>query len=70
MPRIDFTDAELAAVTAAVRGVIEGDRSPHAPRLVSLRTALGKLDDARTPSHEQPAPLARRPRSRPEARQA
>jgi hypothetical protein len=46
VPRIDFTDAELTAVTVAVRGVIEGDRFPHAPRLVSLRTALAKFDDA------------------------
>jgi hypothetical protein len=46
VPRIDFTDPELTAVTVAVRGVIEGDRFPHAPRLVSLRTALAKFDDA------------------------
>jgi len=46
MPTISFTDAELAAVTVAVRGVIEGDRFPHAPRLVSLRTALAKFGDA------------------------
>jgi hypothetical protein len=46
VPRIDLTDAELAAVTAAVRGVIEGDRFPHAPRLVSLHTALAKFADA------------------------
>ena len=41
MPTI--TD-ELAAVTAAIRGVIEGDRYPHAPRLDPLRSALAKLD--------------------------
>ena len=47
MPTIDLTDAELAAVAAAVRGVIEGDKFPHAPRLVSLNTALAKFDEAK-----------------------
>jgi hypothetical protein len=49
VPRIDFTDAELAAVIAAVRAVIKGDRFPHAPRLVSIRTALAKFDDTPKP---------------------
>ncbi len=46
MPTIDLTDAELAAVTAAIRGVVETDKYPHAPRLVPLRTALAKFDEA------------------------
>ena len=33
MPTIDLPDDELAALTAAIRDVIEGDRFPHAPRL-------------------------------------
>jgi hypothetical protein len=49
MPRLDFTDAELAAVTVAIRRVIAGDRYPHAARLVSLRTALAKFDDTPKP---------------------
>ena len=56
MPRIDFTDAELAEVTAAVRGVIEGDRHPHAPKLVLMRTALGKLDAAAALVEPAPPP--------------
>jgi hypothetical protein len=46
VPTVDLTDAELAAVTAAIRRVIEGDRFPHAPRLVPMRTALAKFDEA------------------------
>jgi hypothetical protein len=30
MPTIDLTDAELAAATAAIRGVVETDKYPHA----------------------------------------
>jgi hypothetical protein len=37
VPTIDFTDDELAAVTAAIRRAIEDDRLPHAPRLDPLR---------------------------------
>jgi hypothetical protein len=48
MPTIDFPDDELAAVAAAIRGVIEGDRYPHAPRLDPLRAALARLEAART----------------------
>lgn len=33
MPTIDLPDDELAAVIAALRGLIEGDRYPRAPRL-------------------------------------
>ena len=46
MPAINFTDDELAAVTAALRRLIEDDRFPHAPRLDPLRAALGKLEAA------------------------
>jgi hypothetical protein len=46
VPIIDLPADELAAVTAAIRGVIEGDRFPHAPRLVPMRTALAKFDEA------------------------
>jgi hypothetical protein len=41
---IDLPDDQLAAVTAAVRGLIEGDRYPHAPRLDPLRAALARLE--------------------------
>jgi hypothetical protein len=50
MPTIDLPDDELAAVTAAIRGVIEGDRYPHAPRLDPLRAALARLEAAIVPS--------------------
>ena len=33
MPTIDLTDDELAAVTAAIRRLIDDDRFPYAPRL-------------------------------------
>jgi hypothetical protein len=46
MPIIDLPADELAAVTAAIRGIIEGDRYPHAPRLDPLRAALARLDAA------------------------
>ena len=46
VPIIDLPDDELAAVAAAIRGVIEGDRYPHAPRLDPLRAALARLDAA------------------------
>jgi hypothetical protein len=46
MPTIDLTDAEHAAVTAAIRRAIEDDRFPRAPRLGPLRSALAKLDPA------------------------
>jgi hypothetical protein len=44
MPTIDLTDEEHAAVTAAIRRAIEGDRYPRAPRLDPLRSALAKLE--------------------------
>jgi hypothetical protein len=50
VPTIDLPDDELAAVTAAMRGVIDGDRYPHAPRLDPLRAALARLEAASEPS--------------------
>ena len=55
MPTIDLPADELAAVAAAIRGLIEGDRYPHAPRLDPLRAALARFDAA-TPMREIPAP--------------
>jgi hypothetical protein len=46
MPTINLPDDELVAVKAAIRGVIEGDKFPHAPRLDPLRAALGKFEAA------------------------
>ena len=46
MPTIDLPADELAALTAAIRRVIEGDRYPHAPRLDPLRAALARLEAA------------------------
>jgi hypothetical protein len=42
VPTIDLPADELAAVTAAIRGVIEDDRYPYAPRLDPLRAALAR----------------------------
>ena len=50
VPAINLTDDELAAVTAALRRVIEDDRFPHAPRLDPLRAALGKFEAAAEPA--------------------
>jgi hypothetical protein len=44
MPRIDLTDDEYAAVTAALRKLISEDKFPLAPRLKPLKSALAKLD--------------------------
>ena len=46
MPTIDRSADELTAAAAAIRGVIEGDRYPHAPRLDPLRAALARLEAA------------------------
>ena len=62
MPTIDLTDAELAAITAAVRRTIEDDRYPHAPRLVPMRMALGKLDAAAPEPTLSPAKADKRAR--------
>ena len=53
MPTIDLPDDELAAVTAAIRGLIAGDRYPHAPRLDPLRAALARLEAAAEPTRSQ-----------------
>ena len=60
MPAINFTDDELAAVTAALRRLVEDDRFPHAPRLDPLKAALGKLDAAAP--EPTPPPKARQPK--------
>jgi hypothetical protein len=46
MPTIDLPEDELQAAIAAIRGLIEGDRFPHAPRLDPLRAALARLEAA------------------------
>jgi hypothetical protein len=56
VPTIDLPDDELAAVAAAIRGVIEDDKFPHAPRLDPLRAALARLDAASKPAPEAKAP--------------
>jgi hypothetical protein len=55
VPTIDLPDDELAAVTAAIRGV-SGDRYPHAPRLDPLRAALAWIEAA-----SEPTPLPKAP---------
>jgi hypothetical protein len=50
VPTIDLPHDELAAVAAAIRGLIEGDRYPHAPRLDPLRAALARLEAAAEPT--------------------
>jgi hypothetical protein len=54
VPTIDLPDDELAAVAVAIRGVIEGDRYPHAPRLDPLRATLARLDEAPKPTKTAP----------------
>ena len=56
MPTIDLTDDELAAVTAAIRRLIDEDRFPHAPRLDPLRSAFAKLDAAPKLTPDPPPP--------------
>jgi hypothetical protein len=63
-PTIDLPDDELAAVTAAIRDVIEGDRYPHAPRLDPLRAALARFDAASKPTPEAPPPAKADKRAR------
>jgi hypothetical protein len=46
VPAIDLPADELAAVAAAIRGLIEDDKYPHAPRLDPLRAALARFDAA------------------------
>jgi N-acetylmuramidase len=61
VPKIDLTDDELAAVTAAIRRAIETDSFPRAPRLDTLGSALAKLDLAtapkQTPHPKTPPPV-------------
>jgi hypothetical protein len=59
VPTIDLPDDELAAVTAAVRGAIEEDKFPHAPRLDPLRAALARLEAALEPTHPKAPPPAK-----------
>jgi hypothetical protein len=40
MPTINLTNDEVAAVMAAIRRLVEGDKFPRAPRLDPLRSAL------------------------------
>jgi hypothetical protein len=61
MPTIDLPDDELAAVTAAIRDVIAGDRYPHAPRLDPLRAALARLEAAVMLKGEAIAPAPKSP---------
>jgi hypothetical protein len=59
MPTIELSDDEHAALTAAIRRLIEDDRFPRAPRLDPLRAALAKLEAAQKltpePSRTPPA---------------
>jgi hypothetical protein len=67
VPTIDLPDDELAAVAAAIRQIIAGDRFPHAPRLDPLRAALGKFDAAApkpTPLPKEPSPAKADKRAR------
>lgn len=50
MPRIDLTDEEDAALTAAARKVLDEDRYPMSPRLALLseaRPGVGAQAEAR-----------------------
>ena len=61
MTTIDVPADEFAALVTAIRGVIEGDRYPHAPRLDPLRAALARLEAASDPTSQPkaaPAPKA------------
>jgi hypothetical protein len=59
VPTIDLPDDELAAVIAAIRGVIEGDRYPRAPRLDPLRAALARLEAATAPDLSKAPPAGK-----------
>jgi hypothetical protein len=56
MPMIDLTDEKHAAVTAAIRRLVDEDRFPHAPRLDPLRSVPAKLDAARKLTPDPPLP--------------
>jgi hypothetical protein len=51
MPTTDLSDAELAAITAAIRRLIDEDKFPHAPHLDPLRSALAKLEADKNARH-------------------
>ena len=68
MPTINLNDDELAAMTAAIRGVIEDDKFPRAPRLDPLRAALGKLEAASSESVPRSRTLYRRRQPKPPPR--
>jgi hypothetical protein len=53
VPTIDLDDDEFRAVIAAIRGVIESDRYPRAPRLDALKAALARFEAA---AEAEPAP--------------
>jgi hypothetical protein len=65
MPAIDLPDDELAAVTAALRSLIEADKYPHAPRLDPLKAALARFEAASESSKpvSDPKRFPRRPRA-------
>lgn len=62
MPKIDFTEDEHTAVTAALRRLIDADKFPLAPRLKPLKSALAKLDP---PKPRKPLPPPPQPGDRP-----
>jgi hypothetical protein len=64
VPTIDLTADELAAIVTALRGVIENDKFPHAPRLDPLKAALAKLE-AEAPHPKAPSPAKVDKRGRP-----
>jgi hypothetical protein len=66
MPTTDLSDADLAAITAVIRRLIDEDKFPHAPRLDCLRSALAKLDPATAPRKLTPEPSP--PKAPPPAR--
>jgi len=71
MPKIDLTDDEHAAVTTALRKLIDADKFPLAPRLKPFKTALAKFDPqpARKPLPPPPQP-GDRPRYGPGAKKS
>ena len=63
----DLSDAELAAVIAALKEKLDRDRYPRAPRLEPFRAALAKLDPASVPkplAPSKPLPEASRTRGK------
>ena len=58
MPTIDLTDAELAAVAAAIRHAVEEDRFPRASTsaLANLEPAVAALSRPRAAKSAKPAP--------------